>query len=350
MDVPAGPWATQKIMVQLTAPIYAGYVVATVLQGLALGRFISFFNTDVASISPSKRYKIYLIIVGCLLAVYSMFTFEEVCFYGTSQAYRSFEGITNGRDVSNVIPVLGGLISALVQGALMLRASVLFTSPLHRRIFCCGLGVIILGSFAGSVMVTAIGLLYVTNEELTIDLDYSDAVTMWLTASAAVDLFICLALIFNLRARQKGFNQQTDSILGALIKVALQSAAYTAVIAIAGAGFALGAGTSLALSDVTYSFYLPLPALYVLSLFTTMRSVETTRAIALPLPSLSNAEHTSSFVDVRRIPVQPMSKSGEQKVHRRRSSLAQDEDDELGGVGDEEGGSEKDLEKAMSLS
>lgn len=53
------------------------------LQGLALGRFVSFFNTDIASTTHSKRYKLYLIVVGCLLAVYSMFTFEEVCFYGS---------------------------------------------------------------------------------------------------------------------------------------------------------------------------------------------------------------------------------------------------------------------------
>lgn len=87
---------------------------------------------------------------------------------------------------------------------------------------------------------------------MTIHLDYGDAVTMWLVAAAVTDLCICLALIFNLRARQKGFNQRTDSILGAvsreidlaesliltlaslqLINIALKCAAYTAAIAIA---------------------------------------------------------------------------------------------------------------------
>lgn len=106
MDVAAGSWANQKVMVQLTAPIYAvggpengarglpgaggkltsrlhqGYAVATVLQGLALGRFASFFSSDVATLH-SKWYRVYLIGVGCLLVVYSAFTFEEVCFYGS---------------------------------------------------------------------------------------------------------------------------------------------------------------------------------------------------------------------------------------------------------------------------
>lgn len=82
-----------------------------------------------------------------------------------------------------------------------------------------------------------------------------------------------------------------------------------------------------------------------------MRSVETTRAIAHPLLSFTNAEQTS-FVDMSRAPITTHlpSRSRMEGPKRRRSSLADDDEDELEMEGTEDGGSDQDLEKALSPS
>ena len=45
---------------------------------------------------------------------------------------------------------------------------------------------------------------------------------------------ISLALYFNLRQRMVGFNHSTDTMLQMLIKVALKTASYTAIVSIGG--------------------------------------------------------------------------------------------------------------------
>ncbi|GAA6033901.1 hypothetical protein JCM8097_000394 [Rhodosporidiobolus ruineniae] len=95
------------------------------------------------------------------------------------------------------------------------------------------------------------------------------AVAMW--SNAKVDIAISVALACTLRQRIAGFSTKTDSLLVKLITTALQTASYTTILSI------VGAATAAACGDwnphylfLNYAFWLPLPACYGVSLYTTL--------------------------------------------------------------------------------
>lgn len=63
---------------------------------------------------------------------------------------------------------------------------------------------------------------------------------IWLWASATADIALSIALYVNLRSRIAGFNMKTDHAIQSLINVALKTASYTAVVALAGAITSVG--------------------------------------------------------------------------------------------------------------
>ncbi|GAA5918561.1 hypothetical protein JCM6882_002336, partial [Rhodosporidiobolus microsporus] len=103
---------------------------------------------------------------------------------------------------------------------------------------------------------------------------YSTALAIWLWSSTGVDVLISLALACTLRSRIAGFNSRTDGLLKRLIVVALQTAAYTAVISLVGAAVATAFENAhdYHTSAAGFAFWLPLPALHAISLYTTLSS------------------------------------------------------------------------------
>lgn len=132
-------------------------------------------------------------------------------------------------------------------------------------------------------------------------------------------MLLSLALYIQLSRRKHGFNTSTDSMISALIRVALRTASYTAFVALTGAIISSiipsknssvflsvyldSPPDSLAyrvnLTNLSAVFFLPLPTLYSLSLFTTLSSRETVRTQLSnsgrqPTPHLSTSWITAS--------------------------------------------------------
>lgn len=140
----------------------------------------------------APRYRAFLVGISVLLTVYTAFAVEEISYWGgksrfcraaavplrrwssspsTEQAGahlrpdtvlqdRSVERMLRGHAVSNVVPILGGIIVALVQGALALRASVLCGSHRRRIAFLSVVGgLVAISLLAGAAVVAANSLL-----------------------------------------------------------------------------------------------------------------------------------------------------------------------------------------------
>lgn len=108
-------------------------------------------------------------------------------------------------------------------------------------------------------------------------MNYFAAEAMWLWSSAAADVLISIALSISLHKRIRGFNPTLDGVLRHLIIVGLRTAAYTAVTSIVGAAVS----TAFAVSDnyltatAGFAFWVVLPALHAISLFTTLSTRRT---------------------------------------------------------------------------
>ncbi|GJN91258.1 hypothetical protein Rhopal_004277-T1 [Rhodotorula paludigena] len=113
--------------------------------------------------------------------------------------------------------------------------------------FLAAVGLCILVSLCGSVLTCAAGLMYLNETiERLLPFDYNDGIAMWLWV-------------------------QTDSLLRRLIQTALLTASYTAFLAVTGAALATGtADVAVHITLVHWAFWIPLPACYALSLYTTL--------------------------------------------------------------------------------
>lgn len=92
--------------------------------------------------------------------------------------------------------------------------------------------------------------------------------SLWLWPSAFADILISAALAQTLHRRIAGFNPHTDGVLWRLIVVALQTAALTSVVSIAGAAVstALEKSDDVHASAAGFAFWREsLPALVSLS-------------------------------------------------------------------------------------
>lgn len=93
--------------------------------------------------------------------------------------------------------------------------------------------------------------------------------SIWLWANATADLSISLVCAFSLRTRLHGYTRETDSILHKLVVISFRTAAHTSFVAIVSAILSTiyHSGFNLHLY-VTFAFWLGLPGLYGIALFT----------------------------------------------------------------------------------
>lgn len=94
---------------------------------------------------------------------------------------------------------------------------------------------------------------------------------VWFWGSCLTDILNTASLCTLLRTKVVGFNSRTDGVLKSVMKLAVETASYTAFVAL------IAAITSAATDplspysgDIIYTFWLPLPSLYCLSLFRTL--------------------------------------------------------------------------------
>ncbi|GAA5902558.1 hypothetical protein JCM8208_006923 [Rhodotorula glutinis] len=263
-----GPLARQDIATAVLAPYLTGLVAQLLLSGLYLGLFLS-SRRELGQ--HARKVKAVSWVVCALVVCCVGMACEELIDTGVSQD-RDTDSLFAGPPQSNVLPILGGLTGAVCQAFLMVRAAALFPSRSVRIAFYVVTSAAILLALAGAALFSAMGFL-ITEGKLA-PLQYFTAEAIWLWSSAAADLLISLALAHTLHRRIAGFNSRTDGVLWRLIIVALQTAAYTSVISIAGAAVATAfeKSSNVLTSTAAFAFWLPLPALHAISLYTTLSS------------------------------------------------------------------------------
>ncbi|BGP25431.1 hypothetical protein JCM10295v2_004355 [Rhodotorula toruloides] len=176
-----------------------------------------------------------------LWAVFLLATAYEVVqaadtLYWMVTANHKIEHISNGVALDSVIPLVAACVAAPVQCLLAIRAGTLVRTRWIRWVFYSVVGVGIVAAFAGAVLMCATYLMYlVGNIENIAPLSYNTTASLWLWASAFVDVAVSVSLSITLSRRIQGFNDTTDTLLRKLIKVSLKTAAYTTFLAIGGA-------------------------------------------------------------------------------------------------------------------
>ncbi|BGO89080.1 hypothetical protein NBRC10512_003825 [Rhodotorula toruloides] len=276
LDVPS-TIATQSVATSILTPYLTGLTTQVLLIGVYLALFGRFIREDFGLHTTKVRvvgWVVLFLIVCCLGMAY-----EELVDTGISQQ-RTSEELFAGPAQSNVLPFLSGLVAAVCQSFLMFRSALLISSRPIRYGFVAVTTSVILLALAGASLFSGVGFLIVNGREGPVG--YFTAEAMWLWSSAAADILVSIALAVTLHRRIAGFNQQTDSLLRRLIVVALQTAAYTSIISLAGAVIATAfeKDTAYQVATITQPFWLPLPPLHGISLYTTL---STRRTIAASL-------------------------------------------------------------------
>ncbi|GJN88314.1 hypothetical protein Rhopal_001279-T1 [Rhodotorula paludigena] len=160
--------------------------------------------------------------------------------------------------------------------SLSARAGMFIRSKTKRYAFFTWQGLLITNELLWSTYTAVMGILIIAkggDPRVDLPIGWSTAVAIYLSCLAACDLSITVALGVGLRSRIAGFSHQTDSILRQLIWLALRTAAYTTFLAIVGAVLAgIYSVAEIQLTNVTASFWLPLPALHSLAFFSTISS------------------------------------------------------------------------------
>ncbi|GAA5821191.1 hypothetical protein JCM3770_005244, partial [Rhodotorula araucariae] len=231
-DVPAYV-ARQDVTTAILVPYVTGLVVQVLLIGVWLGLFASYAQHDLVKHARAVKAVSWVVfaLVLCCLGV----ACEEIVDTAVSQN-RTANALLEGPPQSNVLPILTGLTGAVCQAFLMVRAAALAPSRTTRWAFYAVTGAAILLALTGAALFSAAGFYISTHEAFAIN--YSTAEAIWLWSSASADLLISLALAYTLQKRIAGFNARTDGVLRRLSVVALQTAAYTSIISIAGAAVA----------------------------------------------------------------------------------------------------------------
>ncbi|GAA5857103.1 hypothetical protein JCM8547_007960 [Rhodosporidiobolus lusitaniae] len=247
----------------------AGSQVALVLYGIFLAVHLHYLSSDLYE-RLALRVKVTLHVVATLLTAYTVLIFVDSTHW-TTTSHRSPSEIRDGWPVDAILPLLAGLAQVPVQAILTLRAAVLISRKPARNAFIGFLAVLILFSFAGALLSCVSALLYEHGEiSFLSPLSFNYSVVIWLLTTAVTDVLICVTLGFTIRQRIGGF-EAGSSFWKKTAVVGYSTAAYTAILAVAGAAtaaFYQDSDSPYFLLD--WAFWLPLPACHALSLYTTL--------------------------------------------------------------------------------
>ncbi|BGP29560.1 hypothetical protein JCM10296v2_001299 [Rhodotorula toruloides] len=284
-----GLLAPQAVAREVLAPYVTGLVTSVLLIGIFFALFARYARHDLKEHGIRGRavsWTVCILLVMCLGVSY-----EEIVDTGVSQL-RSSEELYAGPPQSNILPILSGLTEAVCQAFLLVRTGALMENVIHRYVFYGLTGLVILGGLLGSVLYSSMGFLLIKNVDTPIPPTVCQALWLWMSAGA--DIFISVALAYTLHRRITnlgGFNATTEGLVKKLITIALQTAAYTSIMSLIGASLstAYAHSTDFHTISIGQAFWLPLPALHGISLYTTL-SIRKTIA-----STLSNSRENDSL-------------------------------------------------------
>ncbi|GAA5886003.1 hypothetical protein JCM6882_004229 [Rhodosporidiobolus microsporus] len=218
---------------------------------------------ELQSHNPAGKVALWISVI--LNAGYTALCFEQAYEASVSQD-RTWFNLSNGPVGWNVLPLLGGVIGALTEGFLSVRAGALLPTRTLRILFWAWITALIALSIVGCSAVCYAGIEYY--HDRTPVIEWNTGASIWLWASAVCDLSISGACAWGLRSRIAGFNEVTDNLLRKLMMIAFRTASYTSLLSIVGAVTMSVWRDDELNSFISVAFWLPMAGFYGLSLFT----------------------------------------------------------------------------------
>ncbi|KAM0787673.1 hypothetical protein ACM66B_003736 [Microbotryomycetes sp. NB124-2] len=289
--------ATHAEAIAVLGPILLGCCVHLVLFGVLLSVAASltrsqawtgdFVGTWPQSNSPERTkfqldrhrcIKALVLLVLVLAATSAGLQVSDIWHFAMLQD-RSLNSLMSGTVCQMIEPSLVGLSGAIVQSILLSRCIQIIQKSWLKRVVLIACVIMIITGFTAAVGATVWPALLQHGDPMSykdVKPSFYNVCACWLTITAAVDVTISVIYIAGLRCRFRlaVMNQRAESAVKIVIQTCLQSAAFTAIVATGGAIVFLVNNAStespLPLVDAGWAFFLPLPSLYALSLFTTL--------------------------------------------------------------------------------
>lgn len=233
-----------------------------------------------------------IVAVVLLSSVNTALSMHDVVYFATTEE-NSLYTLSLGTRPQIFEPAIAGLIAFIVHGELATRASRIISSPWIAWTYLVAL---CSGSLVQLLM--SIGLSYESwffsqgVFTTSAPLDFSQFLEGWAWGAAAVDVIISITYIYLLRQKLKHGNEITQGVLVLIGRGIIESAAYTAVMAVATALVVQCLSqTNTATYRIGFAFWVPLSALYPLSLFSNFSIADrvTNRLSEFPATGLATA-------------------------------------------------------------
>ncbi|KAM0752064.1 hypothetical protein T439DRAFT_379189 [Meredithblackwellia eburnea MCA 4105] len=259
-----GEMITQRVKTAVNGPFIMGDIAQVALWGVLLstaGHFIA--SPAWSKYSCSLRGVVYLVL---LLATFSTAMAITDLWYYSTLVSDSLDVILKGTLFGALEPLGVGMIAVVVQAVLVLRASKVIAEDVWRWIYITFLGCLILVEFLAGVLTEYYQLKFHFNPDdvPNFPLNYNQAIEMWMLLQGIIDVIIS--------ASRLGWKSKaSESFLRLIVRMTLQSALLTSCFAWTTAIMVLiWPNFNPMTEDIYLAFMLPQPAIYALSLFTTL--------------------------------------------------------------------------------
>ncbi|KAI5479916.1 hypothetical protein MNV49_002207 [Pseudohyphozyma bogoriensis] len=258
-------------------PVLLGCCLHLIIFGVLLTHYTSYLQSSWST--TSRLLKTIVTLVMLLTALSAGLQIADIVHFGTLQQRSDF-ALMKGTFSETTETIWVGMVGFLVQGVLVVRAARVIARDLYRLIFVVIVGSLSLLGFLGSIGMTVWSVLYFKSPLMqpTTTPNLNQCAGIWLGSSAGADLIISATFIVLLRNRLLGSGEHSDFIVLKVCRLALRSALFTTCFAVPGAILCLCFSPNVIKTlDVYFPFFLPLPSLYALSLFTTLNIRQTVR-------------------------------------------------------------------------
>ncbi|GAA5898349.1 hypothetical protein JCM6882_000134 [Rhodosporidiobolus microsporus] len=265
--------ASEEFSIAILGPSVMGWAGQIALWGMVVAWAGDYFRSELFKRDPPRR-KAILIFAVTLCTLQTGCNFYLLFKWSTHQERDAYVILEPSR-VNALQPLSAGLLGATVQSFLASRAIGLLTKRWSKRLATAFFTVSIFLELFFSLFNVVLNQLFhdgMLSDTLIKLVTYSAISGIWLWFAAITDVGVTVVLCVVLRKRIAGFNESTDNKLRTLCWLAVQSASYTAVFALAGAISAYATPFNLLYSSIPFAFWYLLPSCYVLALITALCS------------------------------------------------------------------------------
>ncbi|KAI5475510.1 hypothetical protein MNV49_001324 [Pseudohyphozyma bogoriensis] len=229
----SGMLAPERIAVGILGPIIVAWDVQIFLTGIAVCIAYHYVARGAFKKDP-KATKVLSVTVFVVNLVVAACAFESTLAWGTTQKRTTLE-LWRFSSIECLQPALIGLTGFLVQGWFCRRTAMLFKKTKIRYGYMVVVGLLMVAGFAGAICNTVAQYVALHDINDPAGSLYAASQTVWLIASACVDVINSATLCYLLKKRVVGFSEKTDTMLRSLIKLTIETGSYTTIVALIGA-------------------------------------------------------------------------------------------------------------------